>query len=152
MTSARAGADEPSRAASARKPANQHGGKRSGMRDIRGIAALLGRAHGEFVGAGADAAAQLRAQFLGDVVGIGAIADDLRPDEDDQLGSRAGLVLMREGVAESGNLVEYRDAVAASVLLLADQARQQFCLPGCDRDRALDPPFGDRRRQAGAAY
>src|SRR4051794_28170558 len=110
-----------------------------------------GRADGKIVGAGSDTAAQFGAQFLGDVVGIGAVADDLRPYEDDQLGSSTLLVLMREGIPKALYLVQQRNAVAAAVLLLADQASQQHGLAGCNRDRALDAALRDGRGQARGA-
>src|SRR5215468_996663 len=84
-------------------------------------------------------------------MGIRPVADDLRPNENDQLGALGLVGLMPEGVAETGNLVEYRNGIAGAVLLLADKARQQYRLAVRDRDLALDPSFGDRRRQAASA-
>src|SRR6202051_5087157 len=52
-----------------------------------------------------DASAQFRSKLLGDDMRVGAIPDDLRPDEDDQFGARRGIVLMPECVAETGNLI-----------------------------------------------
>src|ERR1700748_2203257 len=96
------------------------------------------RSHGEIIRARSDAAAQLRAQLFGDVMGVRSVADDLRPDEDDQLGPRGRLVLMRGGIATPLDLVQHRNAAAVAILLLADQAGEQHGLPGCDRERTLD--------------
>ena len=49
---------------------------------------------------GLDLAAQLRAQLLGDARGVDAVADDLRPDEDDELGARVGARVAAEQLAE----------------------------------------------------
>src|SRR5260370_11481420 len=73
----------------------------------------------------ADGAAQLGAQFLRNKAGVHAVANDLRADEDDELGSAARFVLGREGVADILNLVEQRNAAAVEILLLLNQARQQ---------------------------
>src|SRR5690606_42122521 len=66
-------------------------------------------------------------------LGVGAVADDLRADEDDQLGALGAVALMPEGIAEAGNLVEHGKRVAGAALLLADQARQQHGLAVGDR-------------------
>ena len=51
-----------------------------------------------------------RVRGHGDVVRIRAVADDLGTDKDDQFGTGALLVLMREGVAHAGNLIEFVQA------------------------------------------
>src|SRR5580704_18560627 len=56
-------------------------------------------------------AVELGAQFLGHHVGIDGIADHGRADEDDQLGADLGAALLREQIADAGNLVEHRDAL-----------------------------------------
>src|SRR5689334_18056788 len=48
-----------------------------------------------------DGSAQFRPQLLGDVMGVGAVADDLRTDEDDQLGPSPTAVVVAEQVAEA---------------------------------------------------
>src|SRR5947209_12936146 len=48
-----------------------------------------------------DVPAQLRAKFFGDVMSIGAIADDLGTDKDDQLGTGTLFVLMGKAVAQA---------------------------------------------------
>src|SRR5262245_28411133 len=111
-------------------------------------ASMYGVDH-EVISARSNAAAQFRSQLFGDMVGIQAVADDLRTYENDQLGPGSLLVLMREGITKSRDFIKQGDAVAVSVLLLADQAGEQHGLPAGDRDRALDPPLGDGRRQGG---
>src|SRR6266853_2581257 len=85
-----------------------------------------------------DGAAQLGPQLLGDKMRVDGVANDLRADENDELGAGDPLVLMREGVAQPGNLVEQRDAAAVEVLLLLNQSGQQYGLAARDRNRALD--------------
>src|SRR5215468_8164936 len=65
-----------------------------------------------------DGAAQLAAQFLRNKAGVDAVANDLRPDEDDELGSIVRFVLVGEGVAQILNLIEQRNAGAGAGLLL----------------------------------
>src|ERR1700730_9195168 len=95
-----------------------------------------------------DTSAQFRSKLFGDDMGVRAVADDLRPDEDNQLGACRGVVLVPEGVAETGNRIEQRNPAARAVLLFADQSRQQHRLPGRHRNRALDLSFRYGRRQA----
>src|ERR1700690_885807 len=64
-----------------------------------------------------DAAAELRAKFFGDEMGVQAVADNLGADKDDQLGAGHGLVLMGEGVAQTRNLIKHGDPVSIKVLL-----------------------------------
>src|SRR5690349_4367167 len=45
---------------------------------------------------------QLGAQFLGHRIGIDGVADDLRPDEDDQLSAGDRLVLVRKKIPDGG--------------------------------------------------
>src|SRR5689334_344913 len=94
-----------------------------------------------------DRPAQLGAQFLGNEVRIDAVANDLRPDEDDELGAHDRLVLVREDVADLGDLIEDRDAVAIDLGAFLDQAGQQHRLPARDRDRALDLALRDGRHE-----
>src|SRR5258707_11062526 len=88
-----------------------------------------------------DAAAQLGAQFLRNKAGVHAVANDLRADEDDELGSAVRFVLVREGVTQILNLIEQRNAAAVEILLLLNQARQQHGLAARNPDRALDLPL-----------
>src|SRR5467141_1079460 len=80
-------------------------------------------------------------------MGIHAVADDLGADKDDQFGTRRLIVLMREGVAQTLNLVEQGNSVALVVMLFADQSGQQHRLAGGHGNRTLDLSFGDRRSQ-----
>src|SRR5690348_10315527 len=68
-----------------------------------------------------DVAAQLRPQLFGDEVRIRAIANDLRSNEDDQLGAGCGIVLMSKRITEDWNLIEPGNGIAGAGLLLADQ-------------------------------
>src|SRR5215470_5037236 len=96
-------------------------------------------------------AAQLRAQLLGDEMGIDAVADDLRPDENDQLGALEAVGLLRECAAERvGKLAEQGDAARAALLALADKTGEQHGLAAHHRDRALDPALRHGRRQGRA--
>ena len=63
---------------------------------------------------GAEPPSQLGAHLLGDAHRIDAVADDLRPDEDDQLGALLGLVVVAEQLAELAELVDDRQAGAAA--------------------------------------
>src|SRR6202035_189765 len=83
-------------------------------------------------------APQFGAQFLGHHVSVDGIADDGRADEDDQLGAHFRAALLREQVADAGNLVEHRDALPRPIDLVADQAGEQHGLTAGDRNRALD--------------
>src|SRR5579864_3418144 len=93
-------------------------------------------------------AVELGAHLLGHHAGVDGIADHRRPDEDDQLGADFGAVLLREQVADAGNLVEHRNALPRAVGFIADQAGEQHRLSTGDRNLALDAAVGDRRRQA----
>src|SRR5581483_6246315 len=99
----------------------------------------------------AEPPAQLGAQLLGNVHGVDTVADDLRPDKDDQLGTLFGLVGIAEELAELAELVDQRQSRPRGRVVLADQAGEQHGLPIGDRDRALDAPLRDRRRQAAGA-
>src|SRR5713101_5557058 len=79
---------------------------------------------------------------------IHAVADNLRADEDDQLGTGRLSVLMREGVAQTRNLIEQGNPVSRAVLLFADQSGQQHRLAGGHGDRTPDLSFGDSRGPA----
>src|SRR5262245_24685962 len=93
---------------------------------------------------GASRPTQLRAQLLGYEMSIDAIANDLRPYEDDQLGPHQPIGAFRE---EARNLIKDRKAAAAALLPLADKTGEQDGLAACDRDRALDLALRDRRGQ-----
>jgi hypothetical protein len=77
--------------------------------------------------------------------------DDLGTDEDDQLGAGTRFALIGKRIAEQGNLVETRNTVAITALLLADEAGEQHRLSGRDRDRTLHLALGHSGRQAGGA-
>src|SRR5258705_5938258 len=79
---------------------------------------------------------------------IHAVADNLRADEDDQLGTGGLSVLMGEGVAQARNLIEQGNAVSGAVLLFADQSGQQHGLAGGHGNRTPDLSFGNSRGQA----
>src|SRR5258708_38621221 len=79
---------------------------------------------------------------------IHAVADNLRADEDDQLGTGRLSVLMGEGVAQARNLIEQGNAVSGAVLLFTDQSGQQHRLTGGHGNRTPDLSFGNSRGQA----
>src|SRR5260221_4590845 len=98
--------------------------------------------------AGADQpAVHFGAHFLRDDVGIDGVPDHRRADEQDQFGSRPRRILMREGIADAGNRIQYRNALSLLVFGLADQAREQYGLAAIDRNRTLHPALRYRRRQ-----
>src|SRR5262249_9135198 len=81
-------------------------------------------------------------------MGVDAVANDLRPYENDELGPHQAIGALGEGAAEQAwQLIKQRKAAAAALLPLADQARQQDGLAARDRDRALDLALRDRRGQ-----
>src|SRR5258705_4823957 len=86
---------------------------------------------------GAELAAQLGAQFLGDAHCVDAVADDLRPDEDDQFGALRRLGVAADQLAEIAELIHQRNAGAVAAGVLADQAGEQHGLPAGDTDRAF---------------
>src|SRR5215510_6133065 len=88
--------------------------------------------------------AQFGAQFLSHEMSVDAIANDLRPYENDELGPDQSIGAFRE---KTGNLIKDRKAAAAALLPLADEASEQDGLATCDRDRALDLALRDRRGQ-----
>src|SRR6185295_4235014 len=92
---------------------------------------------------------QLRAHFFGNEMRIYAVANDLRSNEDDKLGSGQPIgAVRRKGVAERmRQLVEEWDAAAAAFLPFADQSCQKYGLAACDGYRALDPALGNGRRK-----
>ena len=61
--------------------------------------------------------AELRAQFLRHVIGVHAVANDQRSNEDDQLGAAGALVRVREDIAEHRDLVEKWDALTVAVAI-----------------------------------
>src|SRR5207248_5771205 len=93
----------------------------------------------------------LGAQLLGDHVGVDRVADDLRADEDDQLGAADRLILVGEEVAYRRQLVEQRNAGPGDVLSVADEPGEQHRLSALHRDRALDPALGHGRRERALA-
>src|SRR5882762_3174116 len=95
-----------------------------------------------------NVSAQFRSQFFSDDMRVRTISDDLRANEDDQLGTLGGVALMAERIAEPRDLIEPGNSAAVAALLFADQSSQQHGLAGRHRDRALDPPLRHRRRQA----
>src|SRR5215471_1481061 len=90
------------------------------------------------------AAAHARAQFLRHRGRVDAVADHLRPNEDNQLGAGERLLVQRAGgIAQERDLIEERNAVARAALSLGDQAGEQHGLPGDDRNRTLDAALQD---------
>src|SRR5215213_584114 len=100
---------------------------------------------------GPDPAAQLRAHLLGDAHRVDTVADDLRPDEDDQLGALSGFVVAADQLAKLAELIDQRNAAAAVLLTLADQSGEQNRLTARNRDRAFDAALRHGRRQATGA-
>jgi len=98
-----------------------------------------------------DAATQPRSKLFSNDMGVGTVADNLRADENDELGALGGIALMPEGVTKPGDLVQHRDGISAAILLLADQTGQQHSLAVGHGYLALDPPFRHGRRQAARA-
>src|SRR5262249_39951308 len=87
---------------------------------------------------GACGSPQFRTEFLGHDMRIDTVADDLRPDEDDELGADEPIGAVGKDAAERARqLVEQGDATAAALLALADEAGQQHGLAVGDRNRAL---------------
>ena len=64
-----------------------------------------------------------------------AVADDLRPNEDEELGA-LDVPSVRENAAPSPVSFEPRDPAAPPLLPLAHQAAEQNGLSACDRNRA----------------
>src|SRR4051794_13090605 len=95
----------------------------------------------------AETAAQLGAQLLGDAHRVDAVADDLRPDEDDQLGALDPLGVAADQLAEFTELIHQRNVGAVGAGALADQAGKQHGLPGRHSDRAFHLALRHRRRQ-----
>ena len=104
----------------------------------------------EVIGARSDAAAQLRTQFFGDLLGIRTITNDLRTDEDDQLRSSSLLVLVGEGIAQARDWVHSKGMPLRyfHFCISLISFGQQHGLTIRDRNRAFHPPLGYRRRQA----
>src|SRR6266478_6645620 len=97
---------------------------------------------------GTCGSAQLGAQLLGNEMRVNAIPNDLRPYENDQLGPHQPVGAFREGASQNaGQLIKEREAAAAALLPLADEAGEQDGLATCDRDRALDLALRNRRGQ-----
>src|SRR5437870_1800647 len=88
---------------------------------------------------------QLGAHFLGDAHCVDAIADDLRADEDNELGASLALGGVSEEIAER-QLIHDGQTGALLVRALADQAGQQYGLAARDRDRAFHAALRHRRR------
>src|SRR5262245_8415483 len=96
--------------------------------------------------------AHFRPQLLGDEMRVDVVADDLRADEDDQLGPQRAVGPVREGGAKRARqLIEHGDAGRTALLALADQSGKKHRLPAGDRYRALDAALRHRRRQRRAA-
>src|SRR5262249_165742 len=85
--------------------------------------------------------------FLGHAARIDAVADDLRANEDDQLGSLPAASVVGKGIADPIQLFEDWNAGSAAVLGFADQAGEQDGLAACNRDRTPDLALRDGRGQ-----
>src|SRR5262249_60010282 len=97
--------------------------------------------------AGTSHRLQLVAEFLGDRAGIDAVSNQLRPDEDDDLGSRPAVVGGAEQAAQTPDVAQPRYSVPRVPRAVADQAAEQYGLPAHCRDRRMNAPLRDRRRQ-----
>ena len=82
-----------------------------------------------------------------DALGIEGVTDHLRLDEDDDFRPRAVLAGVAEYVAEIFDLVEARYTGFVVVLLLADEAAEQHGLAARHRDRRVNAPLRNGRRQ-----
>src|ERR1700738_1032133 len=82
---------------------------------------------------------------------VRAVADNLGTDEDDELGPRLLVVLIRKAVADTRNLIEQGNTASGIVLLCAHQSVQQDRLSVGHGNRTLDLSLGDRRRQTGCS-
>ena len=104
-------------------------------------------AHAERQLVGRPQRAQPRAQLLADVARILGVADHPRRDEHDQLGARLALLVLPNSSPSDRNVAEQRDAVAAALLAVLDQAAQHHGLAALDVDPAGDLALGEGRRQ-----
>src|SRR5262249_34359141 len=80
--------------------------------------------------------AHLCAQLLRNSIGIDAVADDLRPNEDDQLGSLHIAGIAGKQLTDTRDLIESWNALAAAILAFADQSAEQYGLAAGNSDRA----------------
>src|SRR5262245_11598909 len=92
-------------------------------------------------------ALQARAQLLSDTAGIARIADHLRSNEHDKLGSLGGSFSVAQEIAEDGNLRDTRQAVFVGIALFADETTERHHLPAVDRNGAGDAPLRYGGRQ-----
>ena len=93
-------------------------------------------------------APHLGTELFGNIGSIHAVANELRPYEEDQLSAQnAIVVVVGEGFADDGNLIENRDSSACLVLLLLDEAGKQHGLTICHLDRALNVAVCKRWRK-----
>src|SRR5208282_1633741 len=97
------------------------------------------------------AAAHLGTKLFGDHRRVHSVPNDLRPDEDDELGSHLGGSRRAERRPDKGDLVEHRYALARLLLLVLDQPGEQHGLSADDRDLAADLALGNRWREVRAA-
>src|SRR5262249_7855422 len=88
--------------------------------------------------------AQFGTQLLSHEMSVDAIANDLRPYENDEFGPHQPIGALRE---KPGDLIKNWKAAAAALLPLADEAGEQDSLASCDRDRALDLALRNRGGQ-----
>ena len=96
-----------------------------------------GRGQGAVQGAARNPASS--PAILRNALRIPAIADDLRPNEDEELGALRRPKGTRKRRTEDRDHIEPRDSAAAPFLPLTHQAAEQNRLPACDRDRAPYP-------------
>ena len=76
----------------------------------------------------------LRPQILHNALRIPAVADDLRPNEDEELGALRRAKRARECRTQHRDHIEPRNSTAAPLLPLAHQAAEQNGLPARDRN------------------
>src|SRR6202035_2095752 len=100
-------------------------------RYILGFGELSGRPH-RF---------QALSEFLGDGLRLGAVANQHRPNENDDLGALLGLGGRPEQIAEIFDLVEARHPRLGRILLLADQPSEQHRLTAGYLDGRVDAPL-----------
>src|SRR3984957_4610946 len=81
---------------------------------------------------------------------IGAVGDDTRLDQDEQLRASLGVGVVAEQRADHGDILEYRNSRAVEVAVRADEAAERDALAALDVNRALDPALVDGGRAANA--
>src|SRR6266436_9853160 len=90
-------------------------------------------------------------QFVSELLSHGArsdaVADQLRPDENDDLRARLGAVGVAEQIPQELDLAQSRYSGLRFLLSFADEAAEQNRLTAGHRHRGMDAPLRNRRRQ-----